>query len=923
MRLSDFHGPNAAYIIELYERFRQDPGSVDTHTRSVFERWQPEADGDGVGTSGAQAAVPVGVLKIVSAANLAQAIREYGHLAAQLDPLGRKPSGEPSLSPEFHGLTEEDLKALPASAVGGPIAEQSANALEAIHALRSVYSSTLGHDYDHLRNFEERRWLREAAETRRFHPSRLPLDEKELLDRLTQVEVFERFLQRAFPGKYRFSIEGLDILVPMLDELVDRAAESGACTVLIGMAHRGRLNVLAHVLNKPYSEILAEFKDPVTPDIADSELGWTGDVKYHKGARHRFADEAPSCLVVAMPPNPSHLEAIDPVVEGMTRAVGTRVDHPGQPRFDPRVTLPVLIHGDAAFPGQGVVAETLNLSRLCGYWTGGTVHLISNNQLGFTTVPEDSRSTMHASDLAKGFEIPVVHVNADDAEVSLEAIRLAFAYRDRFHKDFVIDLIGYRRHGHNEGDEPAFTQPRMYSVVREHPTVRQIWADRLAERAVVSQGEAEELVHKHNQALQDELDALEPAEDLHEPLPMPPPAGLARRVKTAVPLETLREINRSLNQLPDGFHLHPKLDKLFSRRNSALENPDESSVDWSVAEQLAMATILADGTAIRMTGQDTERGTFSQHHAVLYDVETQERLVPLQFFRQAKAAFEVYNSPLSENAVLAFEYGYNIQEPQRLVLWEAQYGDFVNNAQIVIEEFIVSARNKWGQTPSLVLLLPHGYDGAGPDHSSGRLETFLAWAAETNLRVANPTTAAQYFHLLRRQAALLTTDPLPLVVMTPKSLLRHPFSASKPVDLARGQWEPVIDDPERSDQPEKVRQVLLCTGKFSVDLFSSELRSQRVDTAIVRLEQLYRFPQDPLLAVLSRYPNLKLIRWVQEEPENMGALKFVRDHLGRLKYQLEFVSRERNSSPAEGSSALHQAKQAALVRDSFGGMMTD
>jgi 2-oxoglutarate dehydrogenase E1 component len=919
MELSDFHGPNAAYVVELYERFLQNPDSVDVHTRSIFEKWKPEPDGHRALEATTQAAADVRA--VVSAANLAQSIREYGHLAARLDPLGRKPHGEPSLSPEFHGLTDADLADLPASPVGGPIAENAANALEAVEALRSVYSATLGYDCDHLRNFEERRWLREAAETRRYHPSRLSINELELLDRLTQVEVFERFLHRAFPGKYRFSIEGLDMLVPMLDELVERVIDSGACTILLGMAHRGRLNVLAHVLSKPYSEILAEFKDPLRPDLGYGEVGWTGDVKYHKGARHRVADGIPTCLVITMPPNPSHLEAIDPVVEGMTRAVGTRVDLPGQPQFDPRMTVPVLIHGDSAFPGQGVVAETLNLSRLCGYWTGGTIHLISNNQLGFTTQPEDARSTLHASDLAKGFEIPVVHVNADDPEASLESIRLAFAYRDLFHKDFVIDLIGYRRHGHNEGDEPSFTQPQTYKVVRDHPTVRQIWADRLAERGTVDPAHAQELIEKHNAALQEDLDHLEPAEDLHESVPTPPPAGAARRVKTGVPLDRLREISRSLNKLPEDFHLHPKLERLIARRFSALDRPEEAAIDWSVAEQLAMATILADGTAIRMTGQDTERGTFSQHHAVLYDVEDGRRLVPLQEFPQAKAAIEIYNSPLSENAVLAFEYGYNIQEPQRLVLWEAQYGDFINNAEIVIEEFIVSARAKWGQTPSLVLLLPHGYEGAGPDHSSARLETFLAWAAETNMRVTNPTTAAQYFHLLRRQAALLTTDPLPLVVMTPKSLLRHPLSASTPQDLADGQWQPVMDDSERRAHPEEVRQVLLCSGKFSVDLRTSDLRAERSDTAIVRLEQLYRFPQDALLPILKGYPNLRRIKWVQEEPQNMGALRFVRDYLIPLQkegFELEFVSREPNSSPAEGSAALHHANQAALVRDSFG-----
>jgi 2-oxoglutarate dehydrogenase E1 component len=528
---------------------------------------------------------------------------------------------------------------------------------------------------------------------------------------------------------------------------------------------------------------------------------------------------------------------------------------------------------------------------------------------------------LHASDLAKGFEVPVVHVNADDPEACVEAIRMASEYRSTFHKDFVIDLIGYRRHGHNEGDEPAFTQPRMYEVIKDHPTVREIWARTLGERGVVQPGEAEALTEKHNSALQAELDGLEPSEDLREQWPRTPPAGAARRVKSGVPLDRLRDISAELQKLPRGFRLHPKLARLITRRSNALEDPDRSSIDWQIAEQLALATILADGVAVRMTGQDVERGTFSQHHAVFYDVQTGRRHVPLQSFSQSRAAFEIYNSPLSENAALAFEYGYNIQEPHRLVIWEAQYGDFINNAQPVLEEFMVSARAKWGQTPSLVLLLPHGYEGAGPDHSSARLETFLTWAADTNLRVTNPTTAAQYFHLLRRQAALLPTDPLPLVVMSPKSLLRHPLSASTVKELTTGSWQPLIEDRDRQDDPQTVTHLLLCSGKFSTDLLMSEYREQRKDTAIVKLEQVYRFPLDALLAALGRYPNLRVLRWVQEEPENMGALRFLKDYLlpfAERGLAVEFVSREPSSSPAEGSSALHTARQSALVREAFG-----
>jgi 2-oxoglutarate dehydrogenase E1 component len=919
MRLTDFHGPNAGYIVDLYERFTQDPDSVDDEARDLFERWQPQTDGQAAAGTAPASAIPT--RSIVSAANLAQAIREYGHLAARLDPLGSPPKGEPSLSARFHGLSEEDLRRLPGELVGGPVAQRSDDAFEAVEMLRAVYSASVGYDSDHLRAFEERQWLREAAESRRLHPQVLPVDQVGLLDRLTQVEVFERFLHRAFPGKYRFSIEGLDMLVPMLDELVEMALTAGACTVLIGMAHRGRLNVLAHVLNKPYSQILAEFKDPIRPEIPDGEIGYTGDVKYHKGARLQLAENDPACMVVSIPPNPSHLEAVNPVVAGMTRAAGTRVDNAGQPRFNPGVTVPVLIHGDAAFPAQGVVAETLNLSRLCGYWTGGAVHVIANNQLGFTTDPHDARSTLHASDLAKGFEVPVVHVNADDPEACVEAIRMAFEYRKTFRKDFVIDLVGYRRHGHNEGDEPAFTQPRMYEVVKGHPTVREVWARVLEERSTIEPGEAGALIEKHNAVLQTELDGLEPSEHLQEPIPRTPPAGAARRVKSGVPLARLRDINAELQKLPAGFNLHPKLERLLTRRRIALDDQGRPGIDWQIAEQLALATILADGVAIRMTGQDVERGTFSQHHAVFYDTETGRRHVPLQSFPQARAAFEIYNSPLSENAALAFEYGYNIQEPHRLVIWEAQYGDFINNAQTVIEEFIVSARAKWGQTPSLVLLLPHGYEGAGPDHSSARLETFLTWAADTNLRITNPTTAAQYFHLLRRQAALLTTDPLPLIVMSPKSLLRHPLTASTGKELTTGSWQPLVEDPDRQADPDAVTQMLLCSGKVSTDLQMSEYREQRQDTAIVKLEQLYRFPMDALLAALDRYPRLRVLRWVQEEPENMGALRFVKNCLMPLAERglaIEFVSREPGSSPAEGSSALHAARQSALVHEAFG-----
>lgn len=919
----DFHGPNAGYVLELYEQYKQNPSSVDPSTRAYFDRWTPPIDGVAIGVAPTPA---LGIDKIVGVVNLAQAIRKHGHLSAKLDPLGSPPPGDPLLDPKAHGLTEEDLRQLPASLIGGPIAERAANALEAIEALYKVYSSTIGYDYGHVYVPEEREWLRHAAESGIFRPPKDPIDTESLLERLTQVEVFEQFLHRIFPGKFRFSIEGVDMMVPMLDELIGEAAETGIKNILIGMAHRGRLNVLAHILNKPYAQILAEFKDPVQTYSFRDDLGWTGDVKYHKGARRAMKGGEPVDLVVTVAPNPSHLEAVNPVVEGMARAASTSVNEPGSPKINYTATLPILIHGDAAFPGQGIVAETLNLSRLPGYRTGGTIHIITNNQLGYTTSPREGRSTLYASDLAKGFEIPVVHVNADDPEACIEAARMAFAYAYRagFHKDFVIDLIGYRRYGHNESDEPTFTQPLMYKKIERHPTVRKIWADTLVERNVVNRDLPEKLVGKYTEELQNILGSLEPEEAIEEELdeeqPEPPPRGAARQVKTAVPLERLRKLNDSLLRVPDGFAVHPKLERVRQRRHNALENPDEPTIDWATAEELAFASILEDGIAIRLTGQDVERGTFSHRHSVLHDVNTDETFTPLQSLPQAKAAFEVHNSPLSENATLGFEYGYNVQEPGRLVVWEAQYGDFINGAQVIIDEFITSARAKWGQTPSLVLLLPHGYEGQGPDHCSGRLERFLGLAAEINMRIANCTTSAQYFHLLRRQALLLRTDPLPLVVMTPKSLLRHPSVASPPRDLAGGGWQPVIDDAQAQPRRELVRRLILCSGKVYVDLTTSKYRNETPGVAIVRVEQLYPFPIGELKSVLDSYFSLKEVVWVQEEPENMGAWTYAQPRLtevidGRLP--LHYLGRPPGSSPAEGSASWHAVNQGALIEQAY------
>ncbi|HSL31278.1 MAG TPA: 2-oxoglutarate dehydrogenase E1 component [Anaerolineales bacterium] len=912
---SEFHGPNLAYILDLYDQYRRDPSSVDEATRKLFEMWSP-----------AEPAAPLTTTQdlrsLTGAANLAQAIRVYGYLSAHLDPLEEAPSptGNPLLTAEFHEVRQEDLQSLPAEIVHLPEGYSAQNAGEAIEALRLIYCGTIGYDYGHIRIPEEREWLFAAAETGRFRPPQQQVDGRQLLERLTQVEAFEVFLHRLYPGKTRFSIEGLDMIVPMLDEIIANAARESICVTLIGMAHRGRLNVLAHILQKPYSHILAEFADPKGRATTWDELGWTGDVKYHAGAYRSPRRDQHVDMHIHMPPNPSHLEMVDPVVTGMARASNTKADLPGQPVYFHHASLPITIHGDASFSGQGIVAETLNFSRVPGYGVSGTVHIIANNQLGFTANEAESRSSLHASDLAEGFEIPVIHVNADDPLACIEAARTAFAYRHKFHKDFMINLIGYRRYGHNEGDEPRFTQPAMYRKIDEHPRVRQIWAQHIEKEGAITKADADQRLQDELKVLQEASDQLDPDTALVEPVPTPPPRGAAQKVKTAVTLKRLKELNKALVEFPDDFLLNPKLVKAVERRSTLLDKAENAKIDWAAAEELAFATILEDGTPIRLTGQDSIRGTFSQRHAVFYDARTNQPYTPLQKIPQATAAFEIINSPLSEAAAIGFEVGYNVVAPERLVLWEAQYGDFVNNAQSVIDEFLLSGRAKWGLTPSLVLLLPHGNEGQGPDHSSGRIERFLGLAAEINVRIAYPTTAAQYFHLLRRQALLLRTDPLPLIVFTPKGLLRHPLTASSPQEFTSGSWQRVIDDQSLPGQKKDVKNLTLCSGRIYVDLVTSDLRKENRDDAIVRVEQLYPFPRKELQDTLAEYPNLERLIWVQEEPLNMGAWNYVRPLLRQLaedRLPLHYVGRPESSSPAEGSTTLYRINQQSLIEQAF------
>ena len=924
--LETFYGPNAGYALELYDRYLQNPANVDATTRALFDIWSQEDESSVAEPSATPLeSTPLQVSRIVSASELAHGIRERGHLGAHLDPLDTEPLGDPALLPETYGISDEDLAQLPPTIVGGHAAEAARNALEAIANLRAMYSGTISYEFDQVKSPVERSWLRDAVGLRLYQETQGQPASRKLLQRLTQVEVFERYLQQTYPGQKRFSIEGNDALVPMLDEIIAGAIESDTHDVIIGMAHRGRLNVLAHVLGKSYRAILAEFSHskheegvPLTDTFG---FGWTGDVKYHLGAEHVLGEGASVDLRIVLSPNPSHLEFVNPVIEGMARAAQEITQTPGSPLLEVDRALPVVIHGDAAFPGEGVVAETLNLWHLKGYWVGGTIHIIVNNQLGFTTEPEDSRSTHFASDLAKGFEIPIIHVNADDPEACLTAVRMAHAFRDHFHKDILIDLVGYRRWGHNEGDEPAFTQPRMYDIIRAHPTVRELYAQHLEQQGVIAQKDADELVKDAflvlEQAKQEAVGGLslnEGESNGHngnghgEELVQP----------HALSTEQLTSLNNALLTWPEGFTPNSKLARLLQRRANTFG--PEGGIDWGQAEALAFASLLVDGTPIRLTGQDVERGTFSHRHAVLHDSHN-EIYVPLQHLAEARAAFSIYNSPLSEAAALGFEYGYSVNAPDALILWEAQFGDFANAGQVIIDQFIASARAKWKQTSSLVLLLPHGYEGQGPEHSSARLERYLQLSAQDNWRVANCSTAAQYFHLLRLQAANLRSNPRPLIVMTPKSLLRHTLAATTLTELTEGTFQAVLDDTMAVAHAKDIRRVVLCTGKVAIDLLSHERRAAANDVAIVRVEMLYPFPAKELQQVLAHYPRVEEVSWVQEEPQNMGAWRYISAKLPalvNLDVEISVVARPERSSPASGFMDLFLAEQAQLMADAFG-----
>ncbi len=926
-----FYGPNIGVVIELYEQYAEDPNSVDEETRAHFEKWGPPSLDETVHSSVDSGRNEIGsdmINTVVGAVKLADFIRAKGHLASDIQPIWKSHKNDDLISYDRFNVTEEQLKHVPVDYICPQAPSHVKNGLQAIEHLRNVYSNTMAFEFGHVQDEDERKWLREKVESETFANTLSSEEKRSLLERLTSVEGFEKFIHRTFVGQKRFSIEGVDTLVPMLDTAINEVRKEQTDHVMIGMAHRGRLNVLAHTLGKPFKAIFAEFLQAPHKLIAPSEglgetySGWTGDVKYHLGADRQIVDDERSETIVSLANNPSHLEFVSPIVEGYARAAQEDRSKSGEPVQDASRAYSILIHGDAAFPGQGIVTETLNLSRLNGYQVGGSLHIIANNNIGYTTEAYDSRSTTYASDPAKGFEIPIVHVNADDPEACVKAIQFAVEYRRQFKKDFLVDLIGYRRFGHNEGDEPAVTQPDLYTIIRKHPTARALYADQLQQEQVVSADEAKKLDSDMYDFLLEEYNKVN-ADKSERKYELSPPDFIVDglpKVKTSIEKEKLESFNEQMLDWPEDFNPNEKLKKILQRRANAFDG--DGSVDWGLAEVLAFASIIHDGTPIRLSGQDTERGTFAHRHLVLHDRESNETYTPLQSFDDANASFAVYNSPLSEQACVGFEYGYNVFSKETLVLWEAQFGDFVNGAQVMFDQWVSAGRAKWGQKSGLVVLLPHGYEGAGPEHSSGRVERFLNSAAENNWTIANCTSAAQYFHILRRQAKILQKNTVrPLIIMTPKSLLRNQAIASTTETFTNGEFQPILEDPLLGKDPEAVKRIVLTSGKLAIEL-QDHIKKHDEDWSwlhIIRVEELYPFPRRAIRERLKEFPNLEEVKWVQEEPKNMGAWSFMEPRILEIlpkDVPLSYIGRTFRSSPAEGVSNAHKVEQKRIITES-------
>ena len=891
---------NPGYVAEQFERYRRDPKSVDPEWRLVFAGYEFAAE-SGAATDDAERAV--GVLDLV------HSYRELGHLVADLDPLGHNQKSHPLLELEEFGLGDADLdRVYPTGNFRGL---DRAPVRELLRALRETYCGTIAVEYLDIDNKEQRDWIQQHIEPSRNKAELSAEDKKRLLARLIAAEGFEQFLHTKYVGQKRFSLEGGEALIPMLDAIVDDSVKLSAEEMVMGMPHRGRLNVLAHTLRKPYEMILSEFEGTFLP----ANIQGDGDVKYHLGYSHdrRIGDRK---IHLSLSPNPSHLEIINPIVEGIVRAKQAYLGDPERRRV-----VPVLLHGDAAFTGQGSVYETIQFSALAGFTTGGTIHIIVNNQVGFTTSPSEERFTRYPTDIALMVQSPVFHVNGDDPEAAVQAARLAMAFRQRFHVDVFIELVCYRRHGHNEIDDPSFTQPVMYREIAEHPTITPLYAKRLEKEGVVT---AEEVTAMRAELKSTLEDALGYARDFMPRQQVFALGGVWKgftwagddwSADTTVPADRLRELAQALRRLPEGFTPHKRLDKLLHDRAQMVASGN--GIDWGCAETLAYATLLAEGTPVRLCGQDTGRGTFSHRHAILHDAVNGQIHVPLNHVAAEQAKVEIINSNLSEAGVLGFEYGMASADPHRLVIWEAQFGDFANGAQVIIDQFISSSESKWQRMSGITLLLPHGYEGQGPEHSSARLERYLQLCAERNMQVVNCTTPAQIFHALRRQVHRNFRKPL--VVMSPKSLLRHPRVVSTLAELAEGTFQLVLDDPS-GVAPASVQRLILCSGKIFYALEKARDERDGPEVALVRLEQLYPFPAKELSAIVARYANAEDVTWAQDEPANQGAWSFVRPlllPLLRPDQTLRYIGRDEAASPATGSYKIHQAEENAILDEAF------
>lgn len=924
---------NRGYIEEQYELYKKDAESVEASMKEIFDNygqpaWMYHHPTEHRTVTPSQISLENNVKVLTSALKYVEAIRRYGHMQADIYAVGGYKGGENTriLKPSTYGLTEDELRSIPAKWIWDKAPDDVENGLEAIEMLKKYYTGTITFEYDHVNNHEERKWLFNLIEEGKARIEPTDEERKVLFKRLVEVETFEHFLHKTFVGQKRFSIEGLESMVPMIDQIVKFAVINDIENIMMGMAHRGRLAVLAKVLGKPLDKIFSEFNYTSDKELMPSEgsrginYGWTGDVKYHYGAKKEVKNRDKVVTKIRLAHNPSHLEFVNPIVEGFARAAQDDRTQAGEPKGDVTKAMTVLIHGDASFSGEGIVQETLNLSNLPGYNIGGSLHIIANNLIGYTTDREDARSTRYASDLAKGFEIPIIRVNADDPISCISAVRIACEYRKKFRKDFLIDLVGYRRFGHNEMDEPRTTQPLLYKEIDEHPPVTKIFAEQLISKGLISEDDQEKLAEEEINKLNEIFSNMSEHEiGVREAKLMPNYLlnGLDNHY-TAVDLDVLKQINKDLLKRPEDFKGFSKTERILRRRKDAFE--EGGSVDWGTGEALAFATILRDGIPIRLTGQDTERGTFAHRHIVLHDIETNKKYCPLHGLPYAKASFDVRNSPLSEAGVLGFEYGYSVESTDTLVIWEAQFGDFANVAQVIFDQFISSARAKWGDKSNMVILLPHGYEGQGPEHSSARLERYLQSAAENNWIVANVTSSAQLFHILRRQAALRGREAArPLIMMTPKSsMIRNPRMSSSPEEFSEGKFEALRIQPNFEPNREKATRLLIGTGKIMVDI--EEEMDQMEDhfdwLHILRVEQIYPFPTKALAEELEQMPNLKEIVWVQEEPQNMGAWDFVDGYLRELLQdgqELRVISRPTRSAPAGGIPSVHKTTQKKII----------